>query len=537
MNETSYSPSRQPKVAFVSVESGIAALGFRRVAAVARTVAPQTDIFFIAVDNLYSLLGQIVPTKQTGFDTNDAEIAGKHLAEYDLICFSAMTASAKYVEAIISSIRMHNPSAFILYGGVHAILYSEDAMAVSDAICYNEGERPFELFYKAFAASEDYTATPGMWFKTPGGTIKNPSLTLNSNEELTAFPVPYAGLDCAIYDLRAKKFRPYTKFDYASYNGLTFRTVWSIGCPFSCTFCANDAFINLDKHYARLRYPTPEHLVQEIEAAISLYPHISNVAFYDDNFIALPKHIIQEFSNLYKTRINLPFVVFGIHPNTISQEKLDMLADAGVNRVRMGIQSGSARMLKFYNRGTLVDRIQSSASILAIAARKHKMIPPSYDIITDNPVEERDDIVETLQLLYDLERPYTITLFGLRVFPNTKLWQYFATHPAFGDPRNINTSYLDTRPTMGNVLLYLLGACKPPKRLFDWMLRRVKGYNEEQSIYPALHMIVKVAYLSKRALDHIKALDFTVIVGAWTYYVWKLGIIKRSRVRSSAKTA
>ncbi len=520
-----------PRVAFVSVESGITALGFRRVAAVARHIDRATDIYFIAVDNLYSLFSHILPAKRSAFDTHDAEIAGRRLAEYDLVCFSSMTASAKHVEAIIGSIRRHNPGTFILFGGVHAILYPDDAMAVADAICINEGEKPYALFHGAFTEGGDYTAVPGMWFKTPEGVRKNAALPLNSREDLSGFPHLYNGLDCAIYDLQAQRFRPFTKFDYVTFNGLAYRTVWSIGCPFECTFCANDAFIALDRTYTKMRFPSVEYLIREIEEAIALHPYVSTVAFYDDNFIALPLEVIREFSEVFARRIGLPFVVFGVHPNIITQAKLDLLAVAGMNRARMGMQSGNEKMLKAYERRTTPERIRTSVSMLGKAARKYRMIPPAYDIITDNPQEERSDIVETLRFLYSLERPYVLTIFSLRVFPGTKLWEYFSVHPEWGDPQKINSSYLDTRKTMGNTLLYLLGMVRPPAWLFERLLSFVAGYNDPQPEYPILHFVVKNCYLTKRAIDHLAKLDFTVIVGWWTYYVWRSGVAGSRRHR------
>ncbi|WP_161539551.1 B12-binding domain-containing radical SAM protein [Paramagnetospirillum kuznetsovii] len=516
---------RSCKMTFVSVESGITALGFRRVAAVARGLDAATDILFIATDNLYSLVSHIFPSKRISFGDLDAEVVGKRLARSDLICFSSMTASSKQVEAIIASIRRHNPKAFVLFGGVHPIIYPEEAMAVADAICVAEGEKPFEMFYRAFTAGEDYTAVPGMWFKTADGIRKTPALPLNSQADLNSFPHIFYGLDCEIYDLKEHDFRPFDKFDYTQFMGLTYRTVWSIGCPFSCTFCANDAFIALDKKYTKLRFPSVDYLLDEIEEGIAAHPYISTVAFYDDNLIALPVDVIREFAQKYKQRIGLPFVVFGVHPNIITHEKFEMLAEAGMNRARMGMQSGNEKMLTFYQRNTKVERIRSSVSILAAAARKYDMIPPAYDIIADNPLETRSDIVETLRFLYELDRPFTLTIFSLRVFPKTKLWEYFAVHPEMGDPRKINSSYLDTRKTMGNVLHYVLGTVKPPKWIFDRLLGFVRGYDEEQPDYPVLHFLAKNIYLTKRAIDHLTRLDFTVIVGGWTYYMWKLGLV------------
>lgn len=320
------------RMAFVSVESGITALGFRRVAAVARTLDANADILFVTTDNLYSLTSHIFPSKRIGFGDDDAATIGRHLAAYDLVCISAMSASAPQVEAILQALRAANPNTFVLFGGVHPILYPDDAMAVADAICVAEGEKPFEMFYRAFVTGGDYSAIPGLWVKTADGIRKTPAFPLNSHDDLSRFPHLYNGLDCNIYDLQERRFRPFNKFDYTRFNGLTYRTVWSIGCPFSCTFCANDAFIAADKKYTKLRFPAVDYLLDEIEGALALHPYIATVAFYDDNLIALPLEVIAEFSAKYRQRIGLPFVVFGVHPNIITREKFDLLAEAGMNR-------------------------------------------------------------------------------------------------------------------------------------------------------------------------------------------------------------
>ncbi|MDR3559638.1 MAG: cobalamin-dependent protein, partial [Candidatus Pacebacteria bacterium] len=146
--------ARRLRVAFVSVEAGITALGFRRVAAVARRIDPETDIFFVTLGNLYSVMSQIFPAKRAAFDAADAAAISERLAGYDLVAFSAMTASSAAVEEIIAHIRVRSPNTFVLFGGVHAILYPDKAMEVADAICKAEGELPFEMLHAKMSAGE-----------------------------------------------------------------------------------------------------------------------------------------------------------------------------------------------------------------------------------------------------------------------------------------------------------------------------------------------------------------------------------------------
>ncbi len=515
------------KIKFISVEEGITALGFRKVVSVAKGLNSDTEIYFITTGNLYSLKTHIFPSTREEFRNVDYRRIAKKLSDSDLICFSSMTPSAFCVENIIKYIRKYNPSVFILWGGTHSIINPEDAIKYADAICTGDGEVAFKNFYKTFSNKKDYLKTKSMWFKKGRNIYRNTNLPLNESKMLASFPHLYYGLDCKIYDLNKNDFREFTKYDYLNFNGLSYRTVWTIGCPFSCIYCANDAFIRYDCKYRIIRHSPVDHILEEIVSAIKIYPFITTVVFYDDNFITIPVSILKEFAKKYKKRVNLPFAVSGLHPNFITKEKMDILGKVGMNRGRMGIQSASERMLVFYQRPTPLPVVRRSANILADMARKYHMIPPSYDIIIDNPVEEKKDLVDSLRFLYRLKRPYTLTIFSLRVFPKTRLWDYFQSHPSV-DIRQLTSSYLDTRKTMASVLFYAISVAKPPKFIFEYLLKKVNGYKENKKFYPTLYLIAKMIYLISRGISHIVHLDFTTIVGPYGYYLWKIGIIKKN---------
>ena len=329
------------KVKFVSIEEGVIALGFRRIAAIARKLNPATEIYFITPGNLYSFFTHLFPSRKTVFTDKDIDVIAEELAKADLLCVSTMTPSAPYAIKIINAVKKKNAKTFILWGGSHCILNPEEAILSADAICTGEGEFPFKLFYKAFRDKKSYLKTPNMWFRVKKKIIRNSIRALNTPKELSSFPHLFYDYDCQIYDIKVKRFRQFTKQDYLNYNGLSYRTLWTMGCPFSCIYCANYAFIGINKDYRKIRYPSVDYIIEEIKANLKIYPFISTVIFYDDNFITMPVEDIRIFAKEYKKRINLPFVVFGVHPNTVTEEKLELLAKAGMNRVRMGIQSGS----------------------------------------------------------------------------------------------------------------------------------------------------------------------------------------------------
>ena len=105
-------------------------------------------------------------------------------------------------------------------------------------------------------------------------------------------------------------------------------------------------------------------------------------------------------------------------------------------------------------------------------------------MIVDNPVETREDVVATSELVWRMARPFTLNIFSLRVIPNTTLEKQMLEHGF--DVEQINENYTSLRATWANVLLYVLMVWKPPRKLFDRWLLKVRAYNEPQPSHPVL---------------------------------------------------
>jgi coproporphyrinogen III oxidase-like Fe-S oxidoreductase len=239
-----------------------------------------------------------------------------------------------------------------------------------------------------------------------------------TGEEMTQLPLLHYGKDESIYE-PGRGYVPLGLRHYLNYNGLSYNTVWSVGCPFKCTYCGNTKFIDNDKTYRKLRHPTVQYIIDELAQAVRVHPHLSTVVFHDDSFLALAPRVLQKFAQKYKEQIGVPFCIQGVIPNYVRADKLELLLGSGLNRVRMGIQNGSERILKFYERPTPPPRIMEAAEVLSQYSRY--MIPPAYDIILDNPVEAKEDVVENIEFLHKLPRPFTLNIFSLRAIPNTEL--------------------------------------------------------------------------------------------------------------------
>jgi radical SAM superfamily enzyme YgiQ (UPF0313 family) len=513
------------KIHLVSLEDGITATGFRKFAAFAERLNSHTKVFYVGTHRYRSLLKSL--TRRMGdtraFDDAQLDLMAEELAAADLVAFSSMTGYASLVKELAARVRRINPEAYVMWGGIHPIIYPEDAiLADVDAICTGEGELAFQEWFDHYNAGTDPRGIRNFWFKTrDGGEItRNPFRPLMSPVELEALPHPKYGGTEWIWRPE-NRFAQVTKGDYLANNGLAYPAIWSIGCPLHCTFCGNTVFIANDPAYKRIRHTSPSYIIEEVKKARKVHPHLRTILFYDDSFLAIPMRELTEFATQWREEVNLPFCVYGVIPSYVQKEKIEILTWAGMNRVRMGIQSGSDRILKFYRRPTPVPRIESAAEVFASFAPYH--INPSYDIIVDNPIETRQDVIDTLELVYRLARPFTLNIFSLRVIPNTVLEQQMKDNGV--DIEMINANYTSLRPTWANVMLTLLMIRRPSRKTFEKWLKKARAYGEEQPSYSLLLLLVRIPWLFLQASRHLRFGEFSVITGWPGYVLWRIGAL------------
>jgi hypothetical protein len=141
----------------------------------------------------------------------------------------------------------------------------------------------------------------------------------------------------------------------------------------------------------------------------------------------------------------------------------------------------------------------------------------------DNPIETRENVIETLELLYAMPRPYTLFIYSLRVIPNTGLERAMKERGI--DIEEISAAYQMIPPRMANLLLYVLALRRPPRKLFDLLLRGVESSATPQREYPRVGLVLRTLYLAKRAFDHARFMDFSITTGWSGWIAWRLGIV------------
>src|SRR6266498_5254569 len=118
------------RIHLVSLEDGITATGFRKIAAYVERLNAETKVFYVGTQRYRSLWKSFVrkmgETRAFG-DTEIDEIA-HGIAGADIVAFSSMTGYGDLTKALAARVREINPHAYTMWGGIHPIIYPEDAI-------------------------------------------------------------------------------------------------------------------------------------------------------------------------------------------------------------------------------------------------------------------------------------------------------------------------------------------------------------------------------------------------------------------------
>ena len=299
----------------------------------------------------------------------------------------------------------------ILWGGSHARDAADDSIKTADIVCSNEGEFPILKLAHALATKQNYHDIKSLWFNDNGKTIKNDMYPLLQNLDLLPLPEFDDDDKYAIEYNQLTYGEPYYNSDLSWYNFMTGR-----GCPYKCTFCSNS---HLNRKYkglgSILRRRTVDNVIEELSMVKSRFPKLSCVSANDEVFV-LQRDWLVEFCEKYKKEINIPFHC-DIYPTRITEDSMSLLHSMNTRTVSLGIQSGSERVRRdVYKRKTSDELLVNAANII-----KKYNIYPSYDFIFDNPFEEEEDLVASLNFIAKMPRPFRINTYSMQNHPSTDL--------------------------------------------------------------------------------------------------------------------
>ncbi len=335
----------------------------------------------------------------------------KHIVRerYDVVAFSLVSQHFSLYKKIFAELRKIDRITVVV-GGWQASLNPEDTICYTDYLCIGEGEWPLVELIEKLENLEDPLLIENIWVNAKEKPQKNPVRPLTM--DLSQFPIPlYENkYSFVIENDRLEQKEPY--FFNSRYGTFIGR-----GCPYRCTYCSNSYMAQnvYPGSWSKIRYRSIEHVQKELFYVKNRLQNVQSINFYDEVFTP-PLSWITNFFEWYKKEIGLPFFCF-FFPGTCSEEKAEILADAGMKGVWIGVQSGSEKIRK-----EIFKRHYSNELVLQQAKIFHKYnVSVRYDFIFDNPFESFDQSMESIQLMLELPQPFSLNTFSLKYFPNTEI--------------------------------------------------------------------------------------------------------------------
>lgn len=304
----------------------------------------------------------------------------------------------------------------VVWGGIHASVAPEECFDYADAVCSGEGEGALlDITERLEAGERDLRGIANLWTRRNGNGsgsdfVQEPMRPLI--EDLDTVPPPWYEDEGCIYIENDEVTHTLPAGFMTSYDLMTSR-----GCPYRCEFCCHSMMAKKTEGLGKyLRRRSPESVIRELEWAKERFPTVNRIRFWDDVFPAVNMRWLEEFSELYRERVGLPFWCY-TYPTTSRPEILSLLTSAGLRYLGMGIQSGSARV-----RTEVFNRPSKTEDILVAGQNFSQFdIHPEYDLICDNPFETEEDYQETLDVMLRMPRPFSVYQHSLSYFPNYPL--------------------------------------------------------------------------------------------------------------------
>jgi radical SAM superfamily enzyme YgiQ (UPF0313 family) len=405
----------------------------------------------------------------------------------------------------------------VIWGGVHVIIQPEECIGYADYVCTGEGEDSIVLLLDHLSKNGKNVppGIPGIWTNNNGEIekqpIANPAMNLDNFPFQEYLPDYFYGFHKnKIFNFAAnqKLFR-----QYALYGGICHMAITTRGCPYKCSYCGNSAFIEV--YGRKVRERSVNNVIAEL-IEVKKNPFVLYINFQDDCFFTHNKDWIREFSEQYKKHIGLPFVARVI-PTMMERDKFLMLKDAGLSWIVMGVQTGSDRVnFDIYDRKIRFTTVKKATDIIS-----ETRAAPFYEMIVDNPYENDEERMETIEGMSKLKKPYTISLAHLTYFPGTPLAER-AVKDNITTPDaylyqyilKIDDSYynklLGITPYIPGFLVRYLNKPGISKRKYHVFLLNILYFIAKRTLEPGVFL-----YIVTRSFDYNLSWTIRTVMGNW----------------------
>jgi anaerobic magnesium-protoporphyrin IX monomethyl ester cyclase len=319
---------------------------------------------------------------------------------YATICKYLQTGNFKYIgftvmpgpqlkEAIpfAKQVKTDFPDTIMIWGGYfpsshHKVVLNSGYV---DFIINGPGDHAFPNLINALEKNEPYELIKNLAYKIGDAIVKNPKEDLIEQATLPALPYDKLG---TFYPLETYLGKTYLGTKTLAYHS-------SIGCPFTCSFCAV-----VPIYEARWKAKPAIQVYNDVKYIKDKWG-ANAIEFHDNNFFVSEKRTV-EFSKMIKPE-NMIWWGEG-RIDTIDKykdESIALMRESGCKMIFFGAETGNDKILKQMDKGGT----QTGEQIARFAERMRKFdIIPEYSFVLGTPGATEKEVMDQIDFDIDFIR-------------------------------------------------------------------------------------------------------------------------------------
>lgn len=390
-------------------------------------------------------------------------------AKPDLIGISCLTPAMATVERLAKLFRRSLPEVRLVLGNVHASVFAEDLLArgIGDFVVHGEGELTLSALAKVLEAGQNPDCVPGLSY-WENGQLKSTGAN-DQLADLDQFPIPAWHL----FPLDRYNAHPIT-----GASGLILPVLASRGCPYTCSFCAQNVV------FKGVRRRSPERVVDEIEYLQKAF-NVKMVGMSDAIFPQSRKEGFAFCEEMIRRGLHRKVGWFTeTRVELIDREMLALMKRAGLIMILYGIESGNRDILDKCEKKISLHKVRH-----ALAITRESGIRCLGLFIIGLPGESALSARQTIRLALELDPDFA--KFNLAVpYPGSKFFkEWWDGHDLKDEYHKFSSWYM---PRRGERLLHVPKAMTQKSLLYYQHLAMVRFWLRPKKI---------AAHLRRQTID------------------------------------
>jgi anaerobic magnesium-protoporphyrin IX monomethyl ester cyclase len=323
----------------------------------------------------------------------------------DLVGITCNSGNMDTVRLLVQRLKaLHMP---VILGGSHPSVLPEQSLRYTgaDMVAIGEGELTLGRVMDSLSGNGDLSGIPSLAWKSGSAVFVNPRGELI--RVIDDLPIP------------ARSF-----INRADYFGEVIMT--GRGCPFNCSYCASR---NIWGRVVRLRSTTS--VMTELEALRAQAEEAEGsgreerdasrpgrwvVKVVDDTFTVSRTRTMDILQRIIDRGLTCFEFTGGVRADTLDEALVQKMAEANFQRVTLGVESGSPRILKMIRKGETNEDVKRAVELLRGAG-----IHTHAFFMIGLPEETIEDIELSKKLIREV-RPDHVEINMVTPYPGTELF-------------------------------------------------------------------------------------------------------------------